>query len=86
MKLRFNRGFRRQYKKLSKNERSKVDGAIRLFSREPFHVVLNNHPLRGGYSGCRSINIGGDLRAIYKLTEQDAAYFMAIGTHSELYS
>lgn len=86
MKIRFNRGFKKQYKKLSKKERDRVDGAIRLFSRDPFHLVLNNHSLRGDYFGFRSINIGGDLRAIYKLISDDVAYFTAVGRHSELYS
>jgi len=47
---------------------------------------LNNHPLKGKYADCRSINIGGDLRAVYKYTDENSCVFIKIGTHSELYS
>ena len=52
----------------------------------PFHSLLNNHALSGKYSGYRSINIGGDLRAIYEPISLDIAFFIIMGTHPELYS
>jgi len=48
--------------------------------------VLENHPLQGRYEGYRSINITGDLRAVFKQVRPDKYWFTKIGTHSELYS
>ncbi len=53
---------------------------------DPFHPLLNNHPLAGRWTGYRSINITGDYRAIYELIEEDLAYFVTIDTHSNLYT
>lgn len=56
-----------------------------LFLQDPFFPLLENHQLHGKYGGCRSINVGGDLRVIYRLVDSNTAYFIAISTHSELY-
>lgn len=61
-----------------------VDKRIRLFSSNPFHPLLNNHPLGGEYEGCRSINITGDYRALFYPKGQGIV-FTRIGTHNELY-
>jgi len=42
--------------------------------------------LKGKYTGYRSINIGGALRAAYKLIDSEIYFFVEISTHSELYS
>jgi mRNA interferase YafQ len=86
MVLRFHRNFKKRYEKLRENEKSRCDRALELFAVDPFHPLLHNHSLRGRFAGYRSINIGGDLRAIYKLAGEDVAYFVELGTHEELYS
>ena len=55
-----------------------------IFLRDPYHPLLNNHPLHGKWSGHRSINVTGDYRAIYYIHD-DICVFVRIGTHSELY-
>lgn len=57
-----------------------------LFTQNRNHLLLNNHPLDGIWAGCRSINITGDFRAVYEELGNDCFEFVAIGTHSELYS
>ncbi len=75
MRALFHKDFKKRYKKLRA-----------IFLENPFDSLLNNHPLQGKYEGFRSINVGGDLRAIYEMAEKDVAYFIAIDTHSKLYS
>ncbi len=53
--------------------------------QDPYHALLRNHALLGQFDGYRSISVSGDLRAIYTLVAKDTAYFVAFGTHSELY-
>lgn len=58
------------------------------FSKNPKDPKLNNHRLKKEWHGCRSIDINADWRAIYKviqIREENVAYFVAIGTHKELY-
>lgn len=85
MTLRFHRTFEKQYKKLRKNEQHRVKERLALFIQDEFHPVLNNHPLRGKYQGYRSINMTGDLRAIYKHQSPDLRIFVTVDTHSNLY-
>lgn len=85
MKVYFSKVFDKNYKKLQSKIMRKVDERIILFSQNPMNPILNNHSLHGKYNGCRSINISGDLRAVYKMIDQDIAFFVAFGTHSQLY-
>lgn len=86
MTLRFHRNFQKQLKKLSRAEQNQTKERLKLFLLNPFQPILNNHPLRGKYEGYRSINISGDLRALYCKVGKDEYRFMAIDTHSNLYS
>lgn len=86
MKVLFHKNFKKKYKKLSKTQTTKVDQQLVIFITQPFDPRLNNHALLGKYKGSRSINITGDLRAIYQLIKEDTAYFIEIGNHSNLYS
>ena len=85
MTLRFHRTFEKQYKKLRDNEKKRLKERLALFLTDEFNPLLNNHPLRGKYQGYRSINITGDLRAVYKFQEPDMRIFVVVDTHSNLY-
>lgn len=85
MRILIHKDFRKRYEKLRRGEQQKVDDRIRLFAGDSFHPLLNNHALHEPYLGCRSINITGDIRAIYETGMPEAAHFIALGTHAELY-
>jgi addiction module RelE/StbE family toxin len=84
MKLKLHKNFQKRYKKLKKSEKDNFKERINLFIRDEFDPVLNNHPLKGKYKGYRSINITGDLRAIYK-KEPETTIFVTVDIHSNLY-
>ena len=86
MRVVFHDKFKKDYKKLKKGEQNRFDNRLKIFLENHFHPILKNHPLHGKYYGCHSINIGGDLRAIFEMPEKDVVYFMALDTHSKLYS
>ena len=86
MKIRFHKNFEKQYRKLKKKEQEKVQQKLELFLENPYRSQLNNHPLKGKYTDYRSINITGDLRAIYKFIGEDECIFVIIDSHSNLYS
>lgn len=85
MRLYFHKNYDKQYGKMRIKEKKKAQERLVLFIRNPFNPILNNHPLKGKYLGYRSINISGDLRAIYKLVDYDDCIFTTIDNHSNLY-
>lgn len=84
MKIILHKDFIKQYPKLRESEKSKFKKRRTLFMQDEFDPVLNNHSLKGKYSGYRSINITGDLRVIFQ-KNGDEVIFVAIGSHSSLY-
>jgi len=85
MKVSFQKNFSKQFEKLPDKIKIKVREKVKVFISNPFNVQLNNHPLKGIYLNYRSINITGDLRAIYKYLNEDECVFVALGSHSQLY-
>lgn len=77
--------FNKRHQRLSKEMRERVDVRLLLFVQNPHDPLLDNHLLKGKHAGLRSINISGDLRAIYQPVSADAVYFIDLGTHHELY-
>ena len=86
MKIYFHKNFDRQYKKLNASQKLKTKQRIKIFIDDSFKPILNNHPLKGKYTDYRSINITGDLRAIYKNLNTQEIIFVKLGNHSQLYS
>ena len=86
MRARFHKNFEKQYGKLKEAQKKRVQERLTLFLKNPFHPILGNHPLKGRYKGYRSINITGDLRAVYKFVSEKECIFVVIDSHSNLYS
>ncbi len=77
--------FDKKFKKLSPVIKKKFCERIAMFLENPFAEELNNHELNGNYQGMRSINITGDIRAIYETIDKQKIYFIAIGSHAQLH-
>ena len=85
MRVFYPKKFLKQLKKRPKEEQEKFYEAIGIFVADPLHPLLYNHQLHGKYAGYRSIDITGNLRAVFKERSHDIARFSAIGTHHQLY-
>lgn len=88
MTVRYDPAFLRQLKKLDVRIHKSFKEKIAIFITDPFNPTLDNHALRKKYEGYRSIDITNDYRALYqeKLEGDElVAFFVAIGTHEELY-
>lgn len=86
MQIDYSTKFIKQLKKAPTSVQISVRKRVGLFVSDRFHSLLNNHALKGKYQGFRSINITGDWRAIYQEIDRGkTAYFIALGTHSQLY-
>ena len=80
----FCKSFEKQYKKLNQKSKNKFKERLNLLLEDEFNPILNNHSLNGKYEGYRSININGDMRAIYKVNA-DNIIFTIIDNHNNLY-
>ena len=85
MKVFYHKRFLKRLKKCPPHERELVAQKIELFSATPFDITLRNHQLHAPYEGYRSIDIKGDLLALYAQTNARLAEFRYLGTHHELY-
>jgi len=85
MIIRFRLKFKKQYKKLPEQFQQRFDERLRLFVVDRTDGRLRVHPLKGKYAGYWSMNVSGDLRALYLEQGETVVIFALIGTHSELY-
>ena len=85
MTIVYHKAFLKTYKKLSLKIKNKFKERLAIFIEDKFNPVLNNHALRGKYQGYRSINVTGDIRAIFKRTAKEAI-FVTVDSHSNLYN
>lgn len=85
IKISYSKKFRKQYFRLSPKVREQFKKRQRLWLDDPYHPQLHLHALTGEYAGLYSINITGDVRALYEKLDDVYVVFGFIGTHSELY-
>jgi len=85
MTIRYLPKFKKQYKKLPKKMQDQFDEKIQLFVVDPTLPVLKVHPLKGNFAGYWSMNVNGDVRALYIIDGDSTVIFGLIGTHSQLY-
>lgn len=84
MNIQTTKNFDKQYSKLNPKIKRLFKQRVELFRTKPFEVTLRNHALKGKYLGYRSIDISGDVRALYTVKGDIIIIFGFIGTHSQL--
>jgi addiction module RelE/StbE family toxin len=84
MEIVFHKNFKKKLKKLSPKIQNQFYERLETFEEDKNHKTLNNHSVDKVFIGCRSINVTGDYRAIFK-EDGEVTHFVNIGTHSELY-
>lgn len=68
-------------------DKNRIAAVIRLIQQQqPLPPALNDHPLKGKYTGFRDCHVEPDLVLIYRIV-QDALQLICarIGTHSDLF-
>lgn len=78
--------FKKQYKKLPKRTREQFRERLVLFLEGQHNPRLHIHKLSGKYEGLWSVNVTGNIRAVFDTHYKNIIIFVAIGSHSELYS
>lgn len=89
MTLQYSKQFLNDVGRLNKKQIEQLQERLLLFEKHPTDPQLNNHKLKGKLKGYCSINISGDLRAIYRIegrkSDDVIIKFIRMNTHSELY-
>lgn len=85
IKIEYTKKFRKQYSKLTPKVRNQFKNRQRMWLRDPYNTQLHLHMLTGEYAGLYSMNITGDIRALYEKIDDIYVIFGFIGTHSQLY-
>lgn len=81
----FTKGFTKQFRVLRSRQKERFYERLELFKKDPHNKALRDHAFKGKYKGYRSINIEGDLGALYYVKGNVIVIFGFIGTHSQLY-
>ena len=85
VKIEYSKRFVKQFALLTPKVREQFKLRQRLWLSDPYNSQLHLHMLTGEYSGLYSINITGDIRALYQKIDDTYVIFGFIGSHSQLY-
>ncbi len=85
MTIKFSKRYKKQYKKLSPRLQKQTKHRIELWQEDPYNPLLRLHKLEGKLAKYYSINITGDIRALYEIVDDEICLYDMIGTHSQLY-
>ncbi len=86
MHVSYSRTFKKMFRRLPITLQNAFETRLELFIENQTHPRLSTHALKGEWLGCMSINVTGDIRAIFEKISHNHVEFVAIGSHSELYS
>lgn len=79
--------FLKQLRKLSKQDRIRIDQTVQVFRGNPFDLSLRNHKLKGNQKGIRSISAAYDIRLLYREENNHAiVLFIEVGRHEKIYN
>lgn len=85
MIIKYEKQFKKQYKKLPRDYQLQFHEKLELFLIDPTLPQLRVHPLKGAFAGYWSMNVNGDIRALYTIRGDELIIFALIGSHSQLY-
>lgn len=85
MTLQYSKKFEKQFQKLSPRLKEQFYVRQALFEKNQRDPILRVHALNGKYQGYYSLDVTGDVRALFEKRGTTIVIFGFIGTHSQLY-
>jgi addiction module RelE/StbE family toxin len=88
IRITWDQGFRKIYKKKVKNDqelKKRFWDAVELFSKEPFDHRLRTHKLTGKLEGLWAFSVTFDCRVIFEFLDKNEVLLVDIGDHDEVY-
>jgi addiction module RelE/StbE family toxin len=81
MIIRVSSKFKKAYKKLPKNVKTKAIEKEKVFRNNPFNPKLDTHKLHGKYKDYWAFTIVGQYRIMLSFANKDTVDFINVGTH-----
>lgn len=81
MEIRYSPKFKKQYKKLPKEIKTRAEKREVIFRKDPFDPRLKTHKLHGPQEGFMSFSVDYFYRIIFEFVKADVVIFYEIGTH-----
>lgn len=85
MTIRYSRKFVKQLARQPAKVQQALYLRIKLFEENPNGPLLNSHRPKGEMSRYYSINVTGDVRALYEIVGDEIYVYEMIGTRRQLY-
>jgi mRNA-degrading endonuclease YafQ of YafQ-DinJ toxin-antitoxin module len=88
IKVSWDQGFKRVYRKKVKNDaelKGRFWDAAEMFAQDPFHPRLRTHKLTGRLEGLWAFSVSFDCRVIFKFLSKTEILLIDIGGHDEVY-
>ncbi|HOR02204.1 MAG TPA: type II toxin-antitoxin system mRNA interferase toxin, RelE/StbE family [Candidatus Woesebacteria bacterium] len=82
MKIYLSSNFLKEYKKVSKLIKNKLEVKEKIFRTNPFDPCLKTHPLTGKLKGFYSFSIDYHYRIVFSFENENEIWFHSIGTHA----
>jgi len=86
MNIRYSKRFVKQLKKQPVPVQKTFMARLQIFAQNPYDGQLRRHALKGKLKGFYSIDVTGDVRAIYEIVDDEIYLYQMIGSHSQLYN
>ncbi|OGI95423.1 hypothetical protein A2917_02580 [Candidatus Nomurabacteria bacterium RIFCSPLOWO2_01_FULL_42_17] len=81
MKIFYTKKFEREYKKLNKEIKLKVEAREVVFRKNPFSSTLKTHKLSGELEGFWSFSVDFSYRVVFEFFNDGNVFFHSIGSH-----
>jgi addiction module RelE/StbE family toxin len=85
MTIQYSKSFEKQFAKLSLKDKRQFIARQATFVQNQHDPILRVHALRGKYQGYYSLDIKGDMRALFMRNGSTIIIFGYVGSHSQLY-
>ncbi len=82
MKIFYTKKFEREYKKLNKDIKLKIESRESIFRKNPFDSTLKTHKLSGELEGFWSFSVDFKNRIIFEFIKEEIIFFHSIGSHN----
>lgn len=81
----YSAGFERAAAQFGAAVRRRLDDALDLLSKAPFHPRLHTKPLAGPLKGLYAFRLGRDIRVIFIFKENSTIHLLKIAKRDEIY-
>ena len=85
MEVQFSKQFIKDLAKQPRKTQALFFARLTIFIANPADAQLHNHRLKGKLKNFYSINVTGDVRALYEIIDGKVYIYQMIGSHAQLY-